>query len=658
MIIKHIKLTNFRQFYLDHKIDFSQDEDQNITLVLGDNTSGKTTLLQSFLWGFYGEANFKRKESLLNAKVSQEMLQSKEEQDVKVEIELEHQGIDYYICRSLTHYVKGNTIKANKISTLIMSYKGKNGELENIQSNKIQSKINEILPANLAAYFLYDTERFDSIATKSDVTNSVKSILGLTVLENIQNHLGTQNRSKTVLHQFNSSLNLEGNKIAQEAFNKLKKYTEEKENVEKRLKQQHKELETYKKLIVEKQDILRSLESSALLQQEKDQKVKNLTFEINALENAQRNFYKSFQQNSHMYLGRLLFEKVKTELKDAQLDKKAIRDMNANAIKDIIARGKCVCGSEICEGNDAHQNLLEEIRYLPPESIGTLVKYFKDKADTFFTSGSNYFLSLESCYKNVLSHQTKIGELEDDIRYLNEKLSRTDSVGKHQSQLVEFENKAKSIETLIAQLNQRIGELNRMIRDNQDMYDKNITVSDKNNEILHYLKYAEEILEWVKNRYYTREKEIKIQLENKVNEYFSKMYHGKRKVVINDRFEVDLMTTDLTEEIQTDESQGLGTVKNFAFIAGLVDLAKQKLKDSYEKDAEAYPLILDAPFSNADEIHVKTISEVLPSVANQLILIVMAKDWNYAKSSLSKKVGKEYYLDKQSEIYTILTEVK
>ncbi|WP_214814186.1 hypothetical protein [Exiguobacterium sp. s196] len=100
------------------------------------------------------------------------------------------------------------------------------------------------------------------------------------------------------------------------------------------------------------------------------------------------------------------------------------------------------------------------------------------------------------------------------------------------------------------------------------------------------------------------------------------------------------------------QNTGLETVKNFAFISGLVHLAKQKLADDYEKNAEAYPLILDAPFSNADEKHVKNISEVLPNVANQLILIVMAKDWNYAKDSLVDKVGAEYYLNKRSEIFT------
>jgi len=67
-------------------------------------------------------------------------------------------------------------------------------------------------------------------------------------------------------------------------------------------------------------------------------------------------------------------------------------------------------------------------------------------------------------------------------------------------------------------------------------YEKNLEVSQKNQEIKQYLKYAEEILAWVKTRYVDREKEIRDQLEEKVNLYFQKMYHGFREVKINYSF--------------------------------------------------------------------------------------------------------------------------
>lgn len=68
------------------------------------------------------------------------------------------------------------------------------------------------------------------------------------------------------------------------------------------------------------------------------------------------------------------------------------------------------------------------------------------------------------------------------------------------------------------------------------------------------------------------------------------------------------------------------------------------------------PLIMDAPFSNADEKHTTSISKVLPEVAEQIIMFVMQKDWNYAEPVMSQRVGKKYLLQKNSETFTNIKE--
>ena len=112
--------------------------------------------------------------------------------------------------------------------------------------------------------------------------------------------------------------------------------------------------------------------------------------------------------------------------------------------------------------------------------------------------------------------------------------------------------------------------------------------------------------------------------------------------------------------IAAGESEGSNRVKNFAFIAGLVALAKSKIvTDSSENginlSSEPYPLIMDAPFSNADETHTANISKVLPEIAEQVIMFVMQKDWNYAEPVMNDRVGQRYHLNKISETYTRLS---
>ena len=61
MLLKSITLSNFRKFK-DSKIAFADGRNgRNVTLVFGDNGSGKTSLANAFIWCLYGKNDFKKK---------------------------------------------------------------------------------------------------------------------------------------------------------------------------------------------------------------------------------------------------------------------------------------------------------------------------------------------------------------------------------------------------------------------------------------------------------------------------------------------------------------------------------------------------------------------------------------------------------------------
>ena len=176
---------------------------------------------------------------------------------------------------------------------------------------------------------------------------------------------------------------------------------------------------------------------------------------------------------------------------------------------------------------------------------------------------------------------------------------------------------------------------------------------------MQYIRYAEEILEWLIETYAEKETYIRDALEDRVNEIFERMYHGKRRVVIDKKFNVELLTIVSDREINTGKSEGLDRVKNFAFIGGLVALAKEKIvsqagDQEIDLASEPYPLVMDAPFSNADEEHTGNISRVLPEVAEQVIMFVMEKDFRIAEPVMRSRIGKQFTLTKHSETNTVL----
>lgn len=54
MKFQSITMNNFMRYKGRNVIEFSCDEKKNVTVVLGDNTVGKTTIAQAFRWGLYG----------------------------------------------------------------------------------------------------------------------------------------------------------------------------------------------------------------------------------------------------------------------------------------------------------------------------------------------------------------------------------------------------------------------------------------------------------------------------------------------------------------------------------------------------------------------------------------------------------------------------
>lgn len=142
MRIKSLRLQHFRQFRGTTNLKFSCDPKKNVTVILGDNTFGKTSLLQAFHWFFYGKVNFdKQSEYLLNYERAVEMMNG-ERENVEVEITVTHGELEYIITRTQNYLCLNNypveqpvkTKNGEKIfSKVKISYKDKDGQTKSVR---------------------------------------------------------------------------------------------------------------------------------------------------------------------------------------------------------------------------------------------------------------------------------------------------------------------------------------------------------------------------------------------------------------------------------------------------------------------------------------------------------------------------------------------
>ncbi|MBL3529624.1 MAG: AAA family ATPase [gamma proteobacterium endosymbiont of Lamellibrachia anaximandri] len=68
MILKKVKLTDFRQFYGTVEIEFATSPEKNVTIIHGENGVGKTALLNAIKWAFFAKvtSNFRNPGNLVS----------------------------------------------------------------------------------------------------------------------------------------------------------------------------------------------------------------------------------------------------------------------------------------------------------------------------------------------------------------------------------------------------------------------------------------------------------------------------------------------------------------------------------------------------------------------------------------------------------------
>lgn len=657
MLIKTLRMENFRQFRGTTKVDFSCDPEKNVTIILGDNTFGKTTLLQAFNWCFYNKVNFdQHPDFLLNYELSEEM-RNGEQQIVEVEITVLHDGTEYVITRTQRYTCANGNVRGESVPNIKVSYKQEDGQTESVKAAQVDNVINNILPEDLSTYFFFDTERVSSISTRKDVAEAVKGLLGLSIMDSAIKHLGDRAKRATVIGKLYGSMDLDGDAKAQEALNRIQTAAEKRNAIAGQLEDCASQISQYDARKEQLDAILRDNQTTTTLQKKKEDLERRISLERKALSEAITQYFREFNAGSLAFFAQPLLSTASAFLKEVKVDDKGIRDLTKPTIMELIKRGRCICGQEIRDGNEAYQHLMAELAYVPPESIGNTVRHYKERLSSFSRPAERTYSSLDERYRAILRSKNRIQEWEDEHQTIGTQISGKENMRRYEQELADIRVRLRDIHAKKDRLNRDDGALKSDIDRWKKLYDSLTAVSEKNRQAMELIVYAEEIKGWLEETYKDKELTIREDLEAKVNEIFERMYHGHRRVTIDAKYHVELLTTVYDREIAAGESEGSNRVKNFAFIAGLVAMAKGKIiTDSSENginlSSEPYPLVMDAPFSNADETHTANISKVLPEIAEQVIMFVMQKDWNYAEPVMNDRVGKRYHLNKDSETCT------
>ena len=671
MIIKSITLQNFRQYKNENTIEFSTDSNKNVTIVLGVNTSGKTTIVQAFNWCLYETTTFRSRDMLLNSEVAASLPENGYA-IVRVQIILEHENKEYTIVRSqrFMRVTSSNKVRGDR-SSLSVSYKESNGNSYPITAYECQNTVNKILPAGLSDYFFFDGERIQDINNKKDVVSAVRGLMGLDVAKVAVDHLDP-NKSTSVIRKLQTELRGSSDDETKRYQQNLDRAITKLEECKNRLQQIDAEIAFAKSEKDRLSEVLRGTAEVRNLQKQRDKLSTDKFGAESGIKESQDRFFVDFNRDYFTFFIQPLLGKAQNVLADLSKQIEGIPEMNAKAIDYILKRGKCICGCDLTKNQGAIENIEYEKSLLPPQHIGTMVRSFNGTCNMLISQGRSSSLkeTILLDHTSIRRFQRRVGEITDELKTISEQIKELGSVNVSQ---IESDNMANE-RTLENKLRQRgnteteIDNLQKTIEDMNKLINGLAAQCERNALLRREIDYATAVYEWFRGAYDRQEIEVKQDLLESVNKIFKKMYHGSRQITIDDNYHIQLTTNIGEEKITTDESKGLEAVKNFSFITGLVELARnrarlvEKSPFSNEPDihtTEPYPIVMDAPFSNVDEIHINNISSILPKIAEQVILIVMNKDWAYAEKTMGDKVGASYYIEKvnNSDTYSAIRRV-
>ena len=273
MLLESIKLHNFRQFK-DESINFANGDDgKNVTIIIGENGTGKTTFAQAFFWCMYGETDFSDK-IILNKIVANEMLPGQSEK-VCVRLALKHGNVGYTLIREQIYKKDYNNNIKGENTVFDIAVKDPGGNTTYVKKPLCEAEIKKILPKELSKYFFFDGERIEKMSKdisagkkSSDFAEAVNGLLGLNGFISAIAHFNPRSKYG-VIGSYDSSFDATSNKRILEYTQTIDRCKDEIEKIEETLEVLESQIETAKQRKAEKIEEIKQYSEGEELQERK-----------------------------------------------------------------------------------------------------------------------------------------------------------------------------------------------------------------------------------------------------------------------------------------------------------------------------------------------------------------------------------------------------
>ena len=665
MLLQSISLVNFRQFR-NETISFADGSDgKNVTIILGENGTGKTTFAQAFFWCMYGETEFSDK-IILNRMIATNMRPGQDEK-VCVTLKLKHGEVDYTLIREQVYH-KDLTGKIKGDNTIFdIAIKGKDGNTTYLKKSLCESEVKGILPKELSRYFFFDGERIERMSKDisqdkraTDFAEAVKGLLGLNGMFSAIQHFNP--RSKTgVIGSYDNSYDAHSNAKIQEYTRTIQECKDKIAAIDARIAELEGQVEAARGRKTEKTEELKQYAEGEELQRQKEALLRKMENAKKSKANVIKTICADFNADMSSFFSAWLVQRALQMLADKDFTGKDIPFMHAKTIEYLLRQKVCICGTHLDQGSVPYDRVKSLIDFLPPQSISTTISDFKKESKRRVDHLDRSLFSHVKENMAVISQQDEdITELTDDLHTVESKLTGGDVRDKVKAISAEIQICDKTIKQCSDERDRRLSEKGGYEREMEraDSERRRLTLLDDKNKMIEiYKTYAERIYQELLQSYTTSEAQIRERLQNTINEIFKQIYEGGLSLTIDEKYHISVYANDFEGDVETSTAQSISVI--FAFITAIIKMARDN-RNATDADAqllssEPYPLVMDAPLSAFDKRRIKTVCTALPETAEQVIIFIKDTDGELAEEYMGNKIGSRHKFEKQNEFETVLS---
>jgi DNA sulfur modification protein DndD len=645
-----LQVQNFRQYYDEQPIEFSQKDDKNVTVIHGANGAGKSALRNSFLWLFYNEVDLPQPEHIPNERAIAEA-DVGDRIRVEVKLEFDHEERHYWTERWAEYEKQATDDLDGELVDKGAHVQYRNVDGKTVTPENPNTSLERFIPKRLSHLFFFHGEEIDQLSRQDNqdkVREAIRNLMGLEILERSIRHLEwvQKNEFEEEMEEYGSEelADYIAKRDAQQE--KLTQKKERKKNIEESVEETEEELESVK-------ERLRELEDTRELQQERDEleeREQELRDEIDDINDSIRD---TCSEKGHLVFAMPAVEKTAEALEEKRKKGEIPSEIKEQFVEDRLDMGICICGRDLVEDTNPYKKVKNWKNKAGSDDL--------DQAATNITSRLRGLVDARSDLFNEIENDlTRRRERLDEIEKIAERLDEISNEisEKEKEDVKELERrrgtlkeridnmgqKKNRIDNDIEQIDDRISEIEDEIQDAREE-------EEKSKKARRRFLAAQRAREKLEAKFEAYQNQVRKQVDEKVKDIFDDIISKNYWTEISEDYSLEVYKEvggdELVSTVPT--STGERQVASLAFIGALTSLTREQYESNQDNvyfQGGVYPMVMDAPFGYLGTEYQRGVSQKIPTLSDQVVVLVTEPQWEAeVKEHLQRTADRQYYLE-------------